>query len=244
VLHFSEPAANLWYQYSQQLEQQMQKNGLYYFTKDHASKLLENTSRLAAILHRFEHTSDSNTEIDYHTLEFCWKFAQTCSKHFIDHLANEPQIVTDANQLAHYLLKTANDENRLADRSTNGHKDGALSHMRPSSTPPDNLRLGQRTFFRLSQVKQLGPSSLRGRANAERLEAAIELLTKLGHVAKQGSRYQFQESILLKQGEPEMKNGEIVTIKELPLFDDQVYWKPEVRSGLAGQPRYLIKVND
>ena len=244
VLRFSEPAANLWYQYSRQLEQQMQENGLYHYAKDHASKLLENTSRLAAILHTFERTSDSDTEIDYLTLEFCWKFAQNCSKHFIEHLANEPQLVTDANQLAHYLLKTAHKENPLTDRPTNRNRNDSSPNTRLSSTPPDDLMTGQRTTFTLTQVKQYGPSSLRGRANTERLEAAIELLTKLGHIAKEGGRYRFQESILLKRGEPELKNGETLTIKELPLFSEHEYWKPEVRNGFGAQPSYFIKVRD
>ena len=242
VLSFSEPAANLWYRYSRQLEQQMHENGLYHYAKDHASKLLENASRLAAILHTFERTSDSDTEIDYLTLEFCWKFAQNCSKHFIEHLANEPQLVTDANQLAHYLLKTAHKENPLTDRPTSRHKNDSSPNTRLSSSPPDDLMTGQRTTFTLTQVKQYGPSSLRGRANTERLAAAIELLTKLGHISKEGGRYRFQESILLKRGEPELKNGETLTIKELPLFSEHEYWKPEVRNGFGAQPSYFIKV--
>ncbi|MDZ4328667.1 MAG: hypothetical protein U1A73_27185, partial [Pseudomonas sp.] len=117
-------------------------------------------------------------------------------------------------------------------------------NTRLSSAPPDDLMTGQRTTFTLTQVKQYGPSSLRGRANTERLEAAIELLTKLGHIAKEGGRYRFQESILLKRGEPELKNGETLTIKELPLFSEHEYWKPEVRNGFGAQPSYFIKVRD
>lgn len=243
VLSFSEPAANLWYKYSQQLEQQMQENGLYHYAKDHASKLLENTSRLAGILHTFERSTDSDTEIDHLTLEFCWKFAQNCSKHFIEHLANEPQLVTDANQLAYYLLKTAQKENSFTDRDTSKRRNDSSPHTRLSSDqPPKDLMTGQRTTFTLTQVKQYGPGSLRGRANAEHLEAAIELLTKLGHIAKEGGRYRFQESILLKRGEPELKNGEVLTIKELPLFSEHEYWKPDVMRGYGQQPGYFIKV--
>lgn len=233
VLHFSEQAADMWYEYSQYLEKQMQESGLYYYLKDHASKLLENTSRLAAIVHAFERTSDSNTEIDKQTLEFCWKFAQFCSRHFIENLANEPQIVTDTNLLAHYLLECAR---------KNSHPTSGSENREPhnNSEPPSHLIRGDETSFTLTQVKQFGPSSLRGRANADRLDAAIELLTKLGHTRKSGSRYQFKETILLKQSEPELKNGEIITIKELPLFREQEYWKPD-REGYVTKSGYFIK---
>ncbi|PAU54718.1 hypothetical protein BZL41_21870 [Pseudomonas sp. PIC25] len=210
VLSFSEKAKEFWFQCNRNLEQQMRENGPYHYLKDHASKLLENASRLAAVLHTFERNSENNIEIDHSTLEFCWKFAQKCSGHFIKHLANEPQIITDANHLAYYLLK-------VAYKSENPEKH---SHNKRLS-PPDNLIKGVKTTFTLTQVKQYGPSSLRGRANAERLEAAIELLTKLGHIEKIGGRYEFQESILLTEN-PKLRNGDFITIKELPLFQEQV----------------------
>jgi hypothetical protein len=238
VLRFSEPAADVWYQFSQHLEEQMQENGLYYYLKDHASKLLENVSRLAAILHTFERTSDSDTEIDQLTLEFCWKFAQMCSNHFIKHLANEPQIVTDANQLAHYLLQTA-----YKSSSSEGQRSYSPDQNRDYDQLSNDLRAGVSTTFSLTQIKQYGPSSLRGRASSDRLEAVIELLTKLGHIKKNGGSYDFQETIIL-QHEPALKNGEIVTIKELPLFSEQKYWKPD-RSPAYAHERggYFIKVS-
>lgn len=228
ILSFSEQAKDLWFQYSHYLEQQMQENGIYHYLKDHASKLLENASRLAAILHAFERNSESDTEIDYFTLEFCWKFAQNCSSHFIKHLANEPQIVTDANILAHYLLITA-------------HKNDPLKNRRETVT--SSLISGITLKFTLTQLKQYGPSSLRGRANSERLDAAIELLRKLGHIARNGSFYRFSESILLRTGEPELKNGEIIEIKELPLFSQQVFDRPRSSSnGSLGTSGYFIVV--
>lgn len=243
VLRFSEPAADFWYQCSQYLEQQMQENGLYHYLKDHASKLLENTSRLAAILHTFERTSDSDTEIDHLTLEFCWRFAQTCSRHFIEHLANEPQLVTDANYLAHYLLQCAYRDNTNPEKNTTRGRNDDMKPISPGRTArPDYLKPGARTGFTLTQLKQYGPSSLRGRANNERLEAAIELLTKLGHINKEGSVYRFQETILLKRGVPALKNGEVLTIKELPLFSEQEYWSPERSSGFIDPSGYFIKL--
>lgn len=230
LLSFSEQAKDLWFQYSRYLEKQMQENGLYHYLKDHASKLLENTSRIAAILHAFERNSDSDTEIDYVTLEFCWKFSQNCSSHFIKHLASEPQIVTDANLLAHYLLTTA-------------YNDDPLQNRNRGETALTDLMSGAATRLSLTKLKQYGPSTLRGRANSERLDAAIELLRKLGHIAREGRFYRFSESILLKEGEPELKNGQIITIKELPLFSEQVYERQgSTSNGSWGTTGYFIKV--
>ncbi|PTQ70331.1 YfjI family protein [Pseudomonas sp. GV071] len=230
LLSFSEQAKDLWFNYSRYLEKQMQEDGLYHYLKDHASKLLENTSRLAAILHTFERDSDSDTEIDYATLKFCWEFSQNCSSHFIKYLASEPQIVTDANLLAHYLLTTA-------------HKEDPLQNRNQGEKTLNDLMSGAAIRLSLTKIKQNGPSSLRGRANSERLDAAIEILRKLGHIAREGRYCRFSESILLKEGEPELKNGQIITIRELPLFSEQVYERQENSSnGSRGVAGYFIKV--
>ena len=225
VLTFSEKASDIWYKYSQQLEEEMQENNLYFYLKDHASKLLENTSRMAATLHTFERDSDSEVEIDAATLEFCWKFVRLCSRHFTEQLASEPQIITDTNNLAHYLLKAANNEDFL---------------RKPDDRKPRDLIPGVEKRFTLTEIKQFGPSSLRGRINSDRLEAAIELLIKLGHVAKVGGQYHFQETFRgrFESELPSMKNGEFITIKELPLFNEQIFQ----RSTSYGSPgRFYIK---
>ena len=85
---------------------------------------------------------------------------------------------------------------------------------------------------------------MRGRANSERLNAAIDLLTKLGHIKKEGGRYRFKETIirfLSDPIEPEMRNGEFININELPLFTEQVYDK-ETNSAWD-EPQYYIKIN-
>lgn len=241
VLSFSEAASDQWYEYNRQLEGEMQENGLYYYLKDHASKLLENTCRLAAILHMFERTSRSETEINLLTLKFCWAFARTCSKHFIENLASEPQLVTDANNLAHYLLKVSYKESSPKDEPTHKNRSNHQSQRSEKDVSTEDTRSGAKTRFTLSTVKQFGPSSLRGSTNSSRLEAAIELLTKLGHIRKDGSNYHFQETILLTMGEPSLKNGEIITIKELPLFEEQIYRSSgeNIRYGSPGG--YYIK---
>lgn len=244
MLHFSEPAANLWYEYSNFLEKEMQDNGLYYYLKDHASKLLENTSRLAAILHTFERNSESDTEIDLFTLRFCWEFVRTCSRHFIEQIANEPLIVTDTNHLAHFLLKFANKSGTATSAPSTLQERNYRSQRTQDNARPNNLMSGAATKFTLTDVKKFGPSSLRGRANAARLEAAIELLIRLGHVVKEGSHYRFQETVIRRFSDPEpiLKNGETITIKELPLFSEQTYWRPTVTRGFADESGYYIVV--
>lgn len=229
ILLFSEEAADLWYGYSQQLEQEMQENNLYYYLKDHASKLLENASRLAAILHTFERQSDTEVDINAATLKFCWEFARVCSRHFIEQLASEPQIITDANNLAHYLIKKA-------------HLEDFPSKNR--NAPHGNDIPIAKKRFTLTEIKQYGPSSLRGRANSTRLEAAVELLIKLGHVAKEGGQYRFQETFIgrFEHDTPSMKNGEFITIKELPLFSEQEYRHDKSRTyGPIGEFRIKTK---
>lgn len=242
VLCFSEPAANLWYKYGRELEEGMQENNLYQYLKDHASKLLENASRLAAILHTFERASDSDTEIDQHTLEFCWRFAEACSGQFIKHLAKEPQLITDANKLADYLMKKAYEKFKPDDAPVPSYRNGGVTDSNKSYTPqPSHLISGKKCTFTLTDVKQRGPSSLRGSAETERLEAAIELITRMGHIIKQGSTYHFKETILLTSGkEPALKNGDVHTIKELPLFREQEYWKQPPHRG-RDESGYFIK---
>ncbi|HCP56581.1 MAG TPA: hypothetical protein DIU04_17835 [Pseudomonas sp.] len=239
VLIFSERASDIWLEYSKTLEAEMRENKIYHYLKDHASKLLENTTRLAALLHTFEREADSDIEISSSTLEFCWAFARTCSSHFIKNLASEPQLVTDANNLAHYLLREAYKEQEKYQESA--RKNGkSLSRSRENL--PGNLIIGARTTFTLTNIKQNGPGSLRGRANSERLDAAIELLTRLGHIKKEGGRYKFKETVIRRRIdpiEPEMKNGEFISIKELPLFTEQEYHAPT--GGIWSEPEYYIK---
>lgn len=208
IICFSEPAKDAWFDYSNRLESEMQENGLYYYLKDHASKLLENVSRLAATLHTFERESKKNTQIDLNTLNFCWKLARHCSRHFIENLADEPRIVTDTNLLVNHLLKLAY-KNQKPENNNTQHQ------------TPGNLHLGVQISFTLTDIKQFGPGCLRGSINSARLHAAIQLLIKLGHIIKRGGYYDFSESIFTRI-KPELKNGEFIKINTLPLHSEQI----------------------
>ena len=219
VLELSEMAKVKWDEYSLQLEKEMQENMLYHYLKDHASKLLENATRLAAIIHTFENNIEKNKEISLSTLEFSWHVARTCSQHFTRRLAGEPQLITDTNHLAQYLHK-------LLETKVFPKRSHDASHQAPpSSGLKKRLMRGISTNFTFTEIKQLGPNRLRGRINSQRLEAAVALLKKLGHVEKTGAYYRFSDTIFASCGPqgPQMKNGEIITIKTLALFSDQYY---------------------
>lgn len=240
ILKFSEPAKSLWFEINKYIEKNMDEDGLYYHMKDHASKLLENTSRLAAVLHAFERDSNDDTEIDLFTLQFSWKFTQTCSRHFAKHLANEPQIVTDACELANYLLQECHKDTRNKDIIDDGLP-GARERAANSTLPP-HLKQGARATVTLTKIKQYGPNRLRGRANSERLQAAIELLTKIGHLKKEGPHYKFKESILLDEP-PRLRNGIDITVNALPLFNDQEFVELERHVGRHEKGHYYITVS-
>lgn len=219
VLELSEMAKGKWTEYSVQLENEMQENMLYHYAKDHASKLLENVTRLAAIIHTFENDIEKNKDISLSTLEFSWHVARTCSQHFTRRLAGEPQLITDTNHLVQYLLR------RLEDKAYPKRPHDEYHQAPPSSGLKNKLMRGISTDFTLTEIKQLGPYRLRGRINSERLEAAVTLLMKLGHVEKAGAYYRFSDSIFASRGlaGPQMRNGEIITIKTLALFSEQYY---------------------
>lgn len=240
VLMFSEHAKKQWHDCQEYLERQMQENGRYHYLKDHASKLLENTSRLAAIMHAFERTSNDDVEIDVFTLRFCWRFAQACSRHFAKNLANEPQIITDTCELANYLLRRAYNDPRNQHIPREGEPGERILRARLSL--PDHLREGISTSATLTEIKQLGPNRLRGRVNAARLMAAIDLLEKLGHIRKDSGKYDFKESII-SITPPKLKNGESLTITALPLFSDQEFLKYERGIFTTGIGRYCIKAS-
>lgn len=236
ILHFTEEAISLGLEYGEKLEAQMREYGFYHYYKDHASKLLENTCRLAAILHTFERESDNDIEIDAVTLKTCWDFAKICSRHFIDHLANEPQIVTDTNNLVSHLIKEAKSKRTSAENYEVGKK---MKHE--GSIHPPYLQPGERFDFRINNIRQSGPNSLRSRENLPRLEAAIDLLIEMKHIKEgTGTSYKFQETIF--DNTSELKNGENITIRELPLHADQVFWKPEHNSLNADPAGYYIQL--
>lgn len=220
ILSFSSTAKDLWETLSNGIEYNMKDGGVFYFYRDHASKLMENISRIAASLHCFERESESDTEIDEFTLQFSYYLALKCSHDFMYHLASEPQIVKDTNKLVDFLV-------RAAQKECNAGAMGSSIHS----------TRGLHKNFKLTDIKQYGPGVLRGRSGDSRLKDCIRLLEKLGHVKREAGAYYFQETII-GINEPEIKNGYNITITSLPLFDDQELYHNSHGRGLSGAQRY------
>lgn len=227
ILSFSSTAKDLWETLSNGIEYNMKDGGVFYFYRDHASKLMENISRIAASLHCFERESESDTEIDKFTLHFSYDLALKCSHDFMYHLASEPQIVKDTNKLVDFLIRAAQKE------CTTGSMGGSIHSTR-----------GLHKSFKLTDIKQYGPGALRGRSGDSRLKDCIRLLEKLGHVEREGGAYYFQETVI-GVNEPEIKNGYNITITSLPLFDDQELYQNPHKTGMSGaRGYYRLKEND
>jgi len=104
VLQFSSKAKILWKKIFISIKNEMKKGGVYAHSKEHASKLLENITRVASIIHAFE---GYKGDISHQTLSFAYRFCQKCSYHFINHLADEPEIVKLTNLLVRDIRKIA-----------------------------------------------------------------------------------------------------------------------------------------
>lgn len=235
VLTFSSDANSLWYQYAHGVEAAMKDHQPYEYYKDHASKLMDNVSRMAALLHCFEgHDGAISTE----TLRFCYDFTRKCSTHFQRYFAGEPQIITDANDLAKTLLETI-------DKKTAIENFRCILSYDPAYSPEGvtaKIREGRKAMFHIAFLKQFGPNRLRHRAADPQLRQAIDLLTKLGHIEFNPFTkwYTFSETII--QGhEPALRNGVEYHLDALPMLNEQrLYMLP----GRLGIESYCLVIRD
>lgn len=104
TLMFSSTAKVLWKTLFNSIECQIREGGIYHYSKEHASKLMENITRVAGIIHAFE---GYEGDISSHTLEYAYKFCRKCSQHYLQHLAVEPEIVTLTNLMVQDICRLA-----------------------------------------------------------------------------------------------------------------------------------------
>ena len=102
VLRFSSSAKVLWKKLFDNIEHEIREGGIYYYSKSHAGKLMENTARIAGTIHAFE---GYQGDIKSHTLEYAYKFCRKCSQDYLEHLAEEPEIVTLTNLMVQDIRK-------------------------------------------------------------------------------------------------------------------------------------------
>ncbi|SDM19744.1 Protein of unknown function [Franzmannia pantelleriensis] len=227
LLRFTSEASELWKRYHQGIEDSIKDGGPYQYYSDHASKLMDNVTRMSALIHFFE---GYEGDISKDTLIFCYDFVRKCSIHFQRFLAGEPQVVSDANELAKHLIEWADKDNQ--------------NPLASSPELPEHLALGREQEFTMTRLKQYGPYRLRGRESDQRLRESVKLLQKLGHVEyHRGLRkYRFREHIFSGTNGPDIRNGIEYHLDSLPLFSEQEYYSPPrqkfggFRSGF-----YLIK---
>lgn len=218
TITFNASSKELWREYSQNIENEMRTNGVYEHYRDHASKLMDNITRIAGIVEFFE---GKNEEISIETLKFSYSLCMRYSKHFLTYLAGEPTVVVNANSLVQFLMKKYDKDNDA---------------LEPFEFENCMIRGGRSMNFDLTLIKQYGPNALRNtKDDYAALKNAIELLIRIGHVKKirsqyDGLIYNFKESLVFsafsrdKLEEPALKNGNEYTIESLPLFDDLVVY--------------------
>lgn len=100
VVSFSAEASDKLIWLHNKVEKEMRVGGSYERARDHASKLIENISRVAALLHFFE---SGGTEISVSELSSAEKIVMGCSVMYKNLFSFSPQVVTDADALISWL---------------------------------------------------------------------------------------------------------------------------------------------
>tara|TARA_R110002012_G_scaffold106831_1_gene248107 strand:+ start:3393 stop:4940 length:1548 start_codon:yes stop_codon:yes gene_type:complete len=188
TVKFSSSAKSHWKDLNLLIEHEMQEHKKYYHALDHANKLMDNVSRVAAILHTFE---GFEGDIETSTLDYAYQLCKQFSNHYLQFIAGPPEIAILTNQLVRDIRR-----------------------LFPLQ--------GSTYSFRESDISQKGHNSLRDKSSRQ---AAIKLLTQLGHLTKTRSHYNFKDSIIT-YSEPELKNGVDYYIEDLLLFSDQEHTHP------------------
>jgi len=205
-LKFSKSAQERWAEMNAQIEGEMGKHRLYFHCTGHASKLMDNISRVAALIHTFEKEDYETQKIEVDDLEFAYKLCRRASQDYLDYVAGEPEILTLTNILIRNIRKHGADRG-----SGNFAFDRVIIQQKGS---PIKIRAPEKLDMALNMLTRLG--------HLEYMSQSITL------------KYQFKETILQKLGEPELKNGEQYYIRELPRFSDQ-YYDENRSNGLLSQ---------
>lgn len=216
TLTFSAQAKILWNDMFARIERENRKDSLYAHATGHGAKLMDNVSRIAAIVHTFENDQYEETPISKKTLSYAFKLCRHFSKHYLEYVVGEPKVV----RLTHLLVENLR---KLRDRK----------HATNASPMHGYYE------FNTSMIKQYGSTELRKEDN---LYIAMNLLMRLGHLtARQyprassmddiptmnGITYKFSETIF-KPGA--LENGGVYHVKALPRFIDQ---EPPATGGTA-----------
>lgn len=216
ILRFSGTAAKAWREAHQKILEETQNGRAYMEEKGHAKKIMDNVSRVAALLHTFENDDYAEKEITEQYLVKATMLVHHFSGHYMSELAQDPEIVTLANSMINTIRRHANKENIVT------HENGQ----------------GNRYTFSMSKIKQNSHGDIR---DTKVFDRVVSFLEDMGHIKKQTNtsqtRYTFGDTIvLLGTHKPNIRNGELYYVKELPRFTDQ-----EVRQYPYGPSFYTHK---
>ncbi|PXY00362.1 YfjI family protein [Halomonas sp. LBP4] len=103
-IKLSPTAKKLWRKQFRSIDSKSLKGGIYHHAKGHASRLMENISRVAGIIHTFE---GYEGDISSSTLEYAYSLCLKYSQHYMKNLAEEPEIVKLTNQMVRDIRKSA-----------------------------------------------------------------------------------------------------------------------------------------
>lgn len=248
VVRFSARAKMRWNHLFKEVEEKQLPNQVYEHYADHAAKLMDNVSRVAALIHVFD---NNEGDIDVDTLDYSYHICRLFSWHFQKYLAGVPQVVKDANSIAALILECHDKEVRSEKRIYSNAKlvdvarfsvqmytynvyGGASTYTGMHGEEYLKYRLpgilGRSYYFKISFLKQYArPASLRNNGERERLHAALQLLKNVGHLIEKDKGYEFRETLFSGSDGPPLKNGQDVTVDALPLFTDQTY-HPELNN--------------
>lgn len=110
IIDFTSTAKVRWQEIFSLIESSMKEHDLYYHSRAHGSKLMENITRVAAIIHTFEKYEG---DISVHVLDYAHALCTCYSKDYLEHLAGEPEIVTWTNELVCEIRRLGDHDNNL-----------------------------------------------------------------------------------------------------------------------------------
>lgn len=191
TLEFDRSAQKLWRDMYDHIEEEKQPGRLYEHCSGHASKLMENTSRVAALMHILENQEYEDKPIDRDTLYWSYLICRQASNHYIKHIVGPPEIVTLTTRLIMDIRKhgTYNEQtDEVSFKRKDIQKDG---------------------YIRLRESKTLN-----------RALASLEDLGHLRGVGTGGQRVYFFSEMVYGEKPPKIPNGTRYFVEELPRYED------------------------
>jgi hypothetical protein len=142
VVVFSNEAKDIWLDIYNDIESKMAPGGMYQCAKDHASKLADNIARVAALIHYFEYSFDTDISVD--SLWQAIDLLSYVSNDFMRIFCPPPKHVIDAMELGNWIQPFVNSgirylrKNYIRQYGPNCirnkiHLEAALNHLKYTS---------------------------------------------------------------------------------------------------------------